>query len=39
MRHTKQGVLTFFVEGTYFTKSLMATKKQLVVDVNKKQRN
>ena len=31
-------VLKFFVERTYFTKSLMSTKKQLNIIVNKKQR-
>ena len=35
-RHTYSVVLNFFVERTYFTKSLMSTKKQLNIIVNKK---
>ena len=38
-RHTWAVVLKFFVERTDFTKSLMSTKKQLNIIVNKKQRN
>ena len=38
-RHTYSAVLKFFVERTDFTKSLMSTKKQLNIIVNKKQRN
>ena len=37
-RHTYSVVLKFFVERTDFTKSLMSTKKQLNIIVNKKQR-
>ena len=37
--HTYAVVLKFFVERTYFIKSLMATKKQLNIIVNNKQRN
>ena len=37
-RHTYSVVLKFFVEITDFTKSLMSTKKQLNIIVNKKQR-
>ena len=37
-RHTYSVVLNFFVERPDFTKSLMATKKQLSIIVNKKQR-
>ena len=37
--HTWAVVLKFFVERTYFTKSLMSTKKQLNIIVNNKQRN
>ena len=35
---TQAVVLKFFVERTFFTKSLMATKKELNIIVNKKQR-
>ena len=38
-RHTYSVVLNLFVERTYFTKSLMSTKKQLNIIVNNKQRN
>ena len=37
-RHTCAVILKFFVERPDFTKSLMATKKQLSIIVNKKQR-
>ena len=37
-RHTYSVVLKFFVERPDFTKSLMSTKKQLNIIVNKKQR-
>ena len=37
-RHTYSVVLNFFVERTDFTISLMSTKKQLNIIVNKKQR-
>ena len=37
-RHTYSVVLKFFLERTDFTKSLMSTKKQLNIIVNKKQR-
>ena len=37
-RHTRAVILKFFVERPDFTKSLMATKKQLSIIVNKKQR-
>ena len=37
--HTWAMVLNFFVERTYFTISLMSTKKQLNIILNNKQRN
>ena len=37
--HTYAVILKFFVERTYFIKSLMSTKKQLNIIVNNKQRN